>query len=162
MNAKRNMTAIIISVALATAWGVIPKASAQPVVERPFLALGAATICLDVTDPYLGWTKTHSGVGTHAGWYTGDGSGNALGGSGTVTVANGDTVDWSVVFTAVNLDFASMTAQIAGTVTWEGGTGRFTDASGSASLAYQGTMEFAGPGVLKLTLTYEMKGTIVY
>ena len=153
---KRN---IVLALALCTL--LLPVAvTAKDQVERPFKCHGEAKIILDLLSG--AWTKTHSGVATHAGAYSGPGSGVDSIGSGTVTAANGDTVNWVVAMTVLNLDSANMTAHIEGTVTCTGGTGQFEGASGSVAIVYDGTMEFIGPTVVKLTLAYRATGRITY
>jgi len=130
-------------------------------VERPFQSHGDATILLDLASGV--WTKTFSGVATHGGVYR-DQLGTGLGpyGSGTVTVASGDQVNWSIVLTALDLDPVNGTATIEGTGMWEGGTGRFDGVSGGFHAEYRGTLEFVTETVVKLTLTFEITGTMTY
>ncbi len=133
-------------------------------VERSFKTRGEATITLNLSTG--AWTKTQSGVATHAGQYTGAGEGyatpNGGSGSGTVTVANGDEVFWTVELKPLVFNPATGAATIEGTITWTGGTGRFENASGSAQIVYQGQMVVAENGIATLTMSYTATGTLKY
>ena len=135
-------------------------AGSKPLKERPFQSRGEATLLMNLDNGT--WTEITSGVATHLGAFTGTASGDLSGGTGTVTAANGDTIDWSVVFEENDIDFDNMTVLTTGTLFWEGGTGRFANASGSATLVQPGTMEFVEPLLIKFTVRFELVGTIAY
>jgi hypothetical protein len=91
-----------------------------------------------------------SGVATHLGKYTAIGmvDPNTLQIQGTLTAADGDTLDWVAQF-----QFGPL-GEIVAAFTITGGTGRFTGASGSA----------AGPVVLDpdFMFTLNLEGRIAY
>lgn len=134
-------------------------AGSKPLVERPMRFRGESTILMNMADGT--WTSVISGVGTHSGVCTGTSSGDQSGGTGTTTAANGDTLDWSVVLDPCEIDFVNMTVLTTGTVFWEGGTGRFANASGSATLVQAGAVEFGESGLI-VKVRCEIVGTIAY
>ena len=128
------------------------------IVERPFKAHGYTVVLLDLSqiDPDTSqapWTIVEEvAVGTHTGLWTSTGSGTyslltgIRVGSGTITVANGDAIEW----TCVNNVF-----------TWTSGTGRFASVSGSCVLDETEVIEPEGP-YLRITTTWTASGTIAY
>jgi hypothetical protein len=68
-------------------------------------------------------------------------------GSGTITVANGDAIEW----TCVNNVF-----------TWTSGTGRFASVSGSCVLDETVVSEVAEGPYLTITIEWTASGTIAY
>jgi hypothetical protein len=119
--------------ALATAAFVLPEhAYASSVPHR---ARGTAQFISDTEFVGTG-NATHLGRYTETGNVvfapTGDPNVLAVSGSATYTAANGDQLHALVAG-----DLNTSTGVIAVTVTYVGGTGRFIDATGSASLAGQ-------------------------
>jgi hypothetical protein len=122
---------------------IVSSAQAQPV-ERPFKLKGGGQIDLDT----FGFDS--AGTATHLGMYTSTGAidPSTFQIQGTMTAANGDTLDWSAQFAQGPL------GEIEATFTVTGGTGRFAGASGSAS----------GPVALDpdYSFTLKLEGTITY
>jgi hypothetical protein len=96
------------------------------------------------------------GNATHAGRYhnVGDGAmslttGAIMTGAGTVTAANGDTIHWVWTGTAVVFD---------------GGTGRFENASGFMvmNVLSQEPPADNGDGTFTLTILYQFEGELTY
>jgi hypothetical protein len=152
---KRTYRQLVLGLALCALVPLVT-AGSKPLVERPFRFRGESTILMNLADGT--WTSVISGVGTHAGVCTG----TCSGGTGTTTAANGDTLDWRMVPDPCEIDFVNMTVLTTGTVYWEGGTGRFANASGSGTLVQAGTVEFVGPLLIQLTVRCEIVGTIAY
>ena len=155
---KRTYRQLVLGLALCALVPLVT-AGSKPLAERPFRFRGESTILMNLADGT--WTSVISGVATHAGVCTGTSSGDQSGGTGTTTAANGDTIDWRMVLDPCEIDFVNMTVLTTGTVYWEGGTGRFAEACGSATLVQAGTVEFVGP-LLQLTVRCEIVGTIAY
>ena len=128
------------------------------VVERPFKAHGYTVVVLDLSqfDPgtfQAPWSILEEvAVGTHTGLWTSTGAGTynlqtgIRVGSGTITVANGDVIEW----TCVNNVF-----------TWTSGTGRFASVSGSCVLDETEVIEPEDP-YLRITITWTASGKIAY
>ena len=95
----------------------------RPAPTRPFKLRAAGQI--DVTTG----TIAFGGVATHLGLYTANGFFNPFTGgiAGTMEAANGDTLDFTALFTIGPLGQLEATFNIAG------GTGRFAEAVGTAS-----------------------------
>ena len=120
---------------LLAAVGVLALATAAQADQRAYLARGTAQFVS--ANGFVG-----AGTATHLGRYDEEGSASFFAtadptvflveASATYTAANGDEL-WAV-FTG-HLDF--MTGNVTATVTYVGGTGRFTDASGTATLTGQ-------------------------
>ena len=114
---------------------VIALAAAAQAEQRAYVARGTAQFVS--ANSFVG-----AGTATHLGRYDEEGSAEffetadpavfLVEASATYTAANGDEL-WAV-FTG-HLDF--MTGNVTATVTYVGGTGRFTDASGTATLSGQ-------------------------
>jgi hypothetical protein len=133
------------------------------IVERPFKAHGYTVVLIDFTnfefnpaDPgswVVPWDIAEEvAVGSHTGLWssTGGGTYNVVTGirvgSGTITVANGDVIEW----TCVNNVF-----------TWTSGTGRFASVSGSCVLDETEVIEPEDP-YLRITITWTASGKIAY
>ena len=125
-------------------------------VERPFRC--EATVTWTVNLPDGSATGYHRGVATHGGLFTSDALAVwdlkhlvILSATGTVTVANGDTLFWK------------MTPDQPEVVQFTGGTGRFEGVTG-AWLTTSTTIlasEVNWP-TMTMTLTYTGEGTITY
>lgn len=101
----------------------VSKHVGQEPIARPFkLNAGGA---IDVNTFNIGF----SGTATHLGQFSASGvvDPSTLQIQGTITAANGDTLDWVAQFVFGPL------GEIDALLTFTGGTGRFTGASGSAS-----------------------------
>jgi hypothetical protein len=116
----------------------------QHPVERPFKLKGGGQIDLDTFSFNFGGTATHLGLYSSTGAI--DPSTFLI--QGTMTAANGDTLDWAAQFAQGPL------GEIEATFTVTGGTGRFNGATGSAS----------GPVALDpdFSFTLKLEGTITY
>ena len=151
---KRNIVLVIAVCALVLPTTLIAKKQ----VTRPFKISGNMTVVLDLTT--MTWEMEDWGEATHMGRYANQGSGFTTdlslangAGSGVNTVANGDQAFWDIVADGG-----------VWTVTFTGGTGRFTGASGSFIAVPSGIVVAAGPGPAELTytLTYTGNGTITF
>lgn len=113
-------------------------------VERPFKLKGGGQIDLSTFSFDFGGTATHLGLYTS----TGSIDPSTFQIQGTMTAANGDTLDWVAQFAQGPL------GEIQATFTVTGGTGRFTGATGSAS----------GPVALDpdFSFTLKLEGTLTY
>src|SRR4051812_1318109 len=131
---------------------ILDIANPAQAVERPYVSHGTAQ--LDNMNNFVG-----AGTATHLGLYhevgsaefspTADPTVFHVDASATYTAANGDQL--YAVFTG---QLNGLTGTITATVTYVGGTGRFTNASGTATLSAQ-----VLPGGL---IDVAVKGTIHY
>jgi hypothetical protein len=116
----------------------------QPPIARPFkLKAGGA---IDVNT----FSISFAGTATHLGQFSASGAvdPSTLQIQGTMTAANGDTLDWVAQF-----QFGPL-GEIDALLTITGGTGRFTGASGSASGLVALDPDFM--------FTLNIEGTIAY
>ena len=123
--------------------GIAPVEAPQPV-GRPFKLKGGGQIDLSTLGFNFAGTATHLGLFSAAGQI--DPSTFQI--QGTITAADGDTLDWVAGFQIGPL------GEIVAAFTFTGGTGRFAGASGSAS----------GPVALDpdYLFTINLEGTIAY
>ncbi len=116
----------------------------QVPIAKPFKLKGGGQIDVNTFTLYF------AGAATHLGRYTASGQVDPATSNirGTMTAANGDTLDWVAQFSTGPL------GEIDAGFTVTGGTGRFEGATG----------EFAGPVVLDpdLMFTLNLLGTIAY
>ncbi len=122
---------------------VTPNQGQDPAV-RPFKLKGGGSIDISTLVLQFGGTATH--LGQVSG--TGQVDPATLQIQGTMTAANGDTIEWIAGFQPGPL------GEIEATFTFTGGTGRFTNVSGSAT----------GPVALDpdFMFTINLQGTIAY
>jgi hypothetical protein len=161
---KRHSSLQLIGALLACAFLPLMTVGAGKgkIVERPFQAQGYTVVRMDFTNfnpahPeswVLPWDIAEEvAVGTHTGLWTSTGGGTynlltgIMVGSGTITVANGDAIEW----TCVNNVF-----------TWTSGTGRFASVSGSCVLDETVVSEVAEGPYLTITIEWTASGTIAY
>jgi hypothetical protein len=120
---------------LLVAAGIVTFPSRASAEDRPFFLRGTAQFVSQAGD-FIG-----AGNATHMGLYTEIGSAVISGdnpfalqvsGYAILTAANGDEL-----WVEINGQFNAMTGTITATDTYWGGTGRFEDATGSASLVAQ-------------------------
>ena len=131
-----NLFSLLRPVAvLLVAAGIVTLSSRASAEDRPFFVRGTAQF-VSPTGDFIG-----AGNATHMGLYTEIGSAVISGddpaalqvnGWAILTAANGDEL-WVVITGQLNF----FTGTITATDTYVGGTGRFEDATGSASLVAQ-------------------------
>jgi hypothetical protein len=149
MNRVFSLRPIVVMLAVTGMLSVATRAAAE---QRPYFLRGAAQF-VSPTD-FVG-----SGEATHLGRYTEAGSAQfsptavpgvlRIDARAVLTAANGDQL-YEIITGRLDL----LTGAITATVTYVGGTGRFDDAGGSATLA--GQMLPDG------TITVSVKGAIHY
>lgn len=129
---------------------------AKKQVERPHKVWGNMTLVLDLAT--MTWEAEDWGEATHIGRYANEGSGSAGDiylqngvGDGIATAASGDELSWHIV-----------AEEGVWTITFNGGTGRFEDATGSCILVPGEVVVTPGPGEITYTYTYTGSGTISY
>ena len=130
-----------------------PLASPAQTVQRTYLSAGTAQFINEANDFVGTGTATYLGRYTEAGSAqfspTSDPTVLRVDAQSTYTAANGDEL--YAVFTG---QLNGLTGSITATVTYVGGTGRFADASGTATLSGQ----LLPGGAIEVTV----KGTIEY
>jgi hypothetical protein len=131
-------------------------ASAKKQETRPFELSGHGVLF----EVGTGWGATESGQATHLGSYSLEELGSFVGdgysdskGTGTFTAANGDELYCNVEIICNNVPVDGGIGQ-TGTMTFNGGTGRFVGASGSVDLV---SVTYAD-----WTYTISGTGTITY
>jgi hypothetical protein len=146
---RRNIVWVLAVCALLLPTTLIAK---NPV-ERPFMLWGNITLVLDLST--MNWEMEDYGEATHFGRYANHGSGFATDpyltdgeGSGVNTLANGSQIFW---------DLAAVDGMW--TVTFTGGTGRFTNARGSFLAVPGEIVVTTGPGLTQITYTFPYTGT---
>ena len=144
---SRRLFALLLAAA-----GVLAMAAPVQAVERPYISRGTAQF-VSATDFVGAGNATYLGLYSEAGSVqfspTADPTVLHLEARSTYTAANGDQL--YAVFTG---QLNGVTGVITATVTYAGGTGRFANASGTASLSGQ-----LGPGG---SLEVVVKGSIDY
>jgi hypothetical protein len=146
---RRNIVQVLAVCALLLPTTLI----AENPAERPFRLRGNITVVLDLST--MTWEMEDYGEATHFGPYANHGSGSVEDiyladgeGGGVNTVDNGDQVYWTLE--AVDGVW---------TVTFTGGTGRFTNAMGSF-LAVPGEIVYVvDPDLAQITYTFRYTGT---
>lgn len=168
----RRTTLFIPLVALLLA-GFVPTASARPV-PRPFKGVVTGTFAaIEDQDCVLGMrthseaTGTLSLLGLSGATFDhctpnppfGPAPGPILGGEFTFVAANGDSLEGTYEGQVAPLEFVEG-APVSGITyfTIEGGTGRFEDATGSATIPFTGTLHLNGPSTMEWTVA----GSVTY
>ncbi len=155
MNITKNI-ALAALAACALASPVL--ASKKNPIERPSKAEATVTWTVNMlTGSAIGH---HTGVATHAGRFTAEGTAIwdlenlvILSGSGVSTAADGDQIYWK------------MTPDQPDVVQWDGGTGRFVNATGSAPTVASALVNSQvdwDTMTMTMTVTYRLEGTITY
>ena len=147
---KRYSSRPLFTLVLAAAVGVLALAAPARAVERPYVSRGTAQF-VNANDFVGAGTATHLGAYTEVGSAqftpTSDPAVLQVNASATYTSANGDEL--RAVFTG---QLNGVTGVVTATVTYVGGTGRFANAGGTATIAGQllpgGSLEVAVKGTI--------------
>ena len=125
-------------------------------VTRPLKGLGLATVVVTPISPTTGTFHTEEdGNATHVGLYHNVGNGTIsletgdFTGQGTMTAANGDTIHW---------------VSEAGVTLFDGGTGRFENASGFMlmNVLFWSEPVDNGDGTFTITILYKPEGELTF
>jgi hypothetical protein len=149
---KRNLSKRVFTWVLA-AIGLLALAASAQAAERPYVARGTAQLNL-ATGEFVGaGTATYLGLYGEAGSAQLTPTGNPavfqVTATNTYTAANGDQLR-----AVINGQLNAATGELSAAITYVGGTGRFTGASGVSIL----TGQFHPDGSMEVTV----KGTIDY
>ena len=156
----KKLTAVFVVACVFTLFGVGSAQAAESGTARPFRCDGTGTF---VFDPGAGTVSfSNVQVCTHLGLSTSQGSGSFSSSGGSFSfpwvAANGDVLKSTVVSTVSELTQTSFT--LTNAITFNGGTGRFQEASGSVMSVDHATISPDNP--LVYTNTFTAEGTISY
>ena len=157
---------VILIAAIAGGALVLPAvASLKNRATRPVKVTGTLILKVKPISATIGeYTFTDWGQGAHVGSFTDSASGTMslvtgefLTGSGITVAANGDTINWTVTATDNPNDPPNV-------VVYQGGTGRFQDATGgfSAKVSPTTLLDVEPDGTMILGLTYSGRGEMTY
>lgn len=157
----RKLTAALAVVCLITMLGAGAASAAKGGTDRPFKCKGTGTFVFNPTTGTVSFSNVQTC--THLGRSTSEGSGPfdptaPVSYSFPTVAANGDLLNQTILTTPSNITGTSFT--LTNDTTFDGGTGRFVDASGSAIGTVTAVVSPSNPLVYNTTFT--VVGTISY